>query len=68
MTITITQSGSYADTTTVTLDDGDTFTFSDAKSAVAAQGYDTTYAEYSGGSLPITAEGGRSYSITIDVE
>ena len=68
VTITITQSGSYADTTTVTVDAGDTFTFSDAKSAVAAKGYDTTFAEYSGGSLPITAEAGRSYSITIDVE
>ena len=68
VTITITQSGSYADTATVTVDAGDTFTFSDAKSAVAAKGYDTSFAEYSGGSLPITAEAGRSYSITIDVE
>lgn len=66
--ITITQGGSPAGSTSVTVDDGDTFTFADAKSAVAAEGYDTTYAEYSGGTLPITAQAGRTYSITIDVE
>lgn len=66
--IKITQSGKYADTVRVTLDSGKTFTFADAKSLVENKGYDTTFAEYSGDSLPLTAESDRTYNITVDVE
>lgn len=66
--ITITRGGVYADATSVTLNAGDTFSFADAKAAVAAKGYDTAFAEYSGTLLPLTAEADKTYSITIDVE
>ncbi|MCR5523124.1 MAG: RNA polymerase sigma factor [Clostridia bacterium] len=66
--ISITQGGMHVGSTSVTLNAGDRFTFDDAKQAVAAKGYDTDFAEHSGDPLPITAEAGKTYNITIDVE
>ena len=68
LAITVTKNGVYAETVHVTLNEGETYTFSDAKAAVAAKGYDTSFAEYSGVSLPLTAGANRNYSLTIDVE
>ncbi|MBR3621149.1 MAG: sigma-70 family RNA polymerase sigma factor [Clostridia bacterium] len=68
LTITVTRNGIFAETIHISLNEGDVYTFSDAKAAVAAKGYDTSFAEYSGTPLPLTAESNRNYSLTIDVE
>ena len=65
--IIVTQSGEQKTTKTVMVNAGETFTFNDAKNYVKAMGYDTSTAMYEG-SLPITAESGKVYSIIIDVE
>lgn len=64
----ITQGGEYADSIIITLNEGDRFTFADAKAAAEAKGYDTAFAEYSGEKLPLTAGADENYIITIDVE
>lgn len=66
--VTITQGGTYAGSTAVTLNDGDVFTASDAYAAASAMGYDVSGAEYSGENLPLTARGGETYGVTVDVE
>ncbi|MBR0120782.1 MAG: RNA polymerase sigma factor [Clostridia bacterium] len=66
--IAISQSGTPAGTIGITLNEGDTFTFEDAKRAVAAKGYDTSFAVYSGELLPLNAEAGKKYFVEIDVE
>lgn len=66
--ITITQGGEYADSISLTVSEGDEFTFADAKSAVEAKGYDTAFAEYSGVRLPLTVEKDKAYNLTVDVE
>lgn len=65
--IIVTQSGEHKTTISVTVDSGNTFTFDDAKNHVKALGYDTSTAMYEG-SLPITVEPGKTYSIVVDVE
>lgn len=66
--VTITQGGTYAGSTAVTLNDGDVFTASDADAIARSKGYDPSFAEYSGESLPLTVHGGESYGVTVDVE
>ena len=65
--IIVKQSGEQKAMQTVTLNDGEIFTFKDAKDYIKAMGYDTSTAMYEG-QLPITAESGKAYSIIIDVE